>query len=162
MTHNDTQTLLRQAIEYGCEYLAGIDQRPVYPDAAALDGLAAFDEDLPEQPTPAADVLRQLHEIGSPATTANMGGRYFGYVNGGSLPAALAARVLADCWDQNAALEAMSPRGFAAGIHLRALDGRLAAFAIRERRWICQRHIDGDALRLAGGTQRLAFAGGLG
>ena len=109
MHHNDSQTLLRRAIDYGCEYLAGIDQRPVFPDAAALDALAAFDEGLPEQPTPAADVLRQLHEVGSRATTANMGGRYFGYVNGGSLPAALAARVLADCWDQNAALEAMSP-----------------------------------------------------
>ena len=79
------------------------------PDAQALAALENFDEALPAQPTPPADVLRQLHHLGSPATTANAGGRYFGYVNGGALPGGLAGRVLADCWDQNAALQLMSP-----------------------------------------------------
>ncbi|MCY4465530.1 MAG: aminotransferase class V-fold PLP-dependent enzyme [Chloroflexi bacterium] len=109
MTIDGTQTLLRQAVEYGCEYLGSLDERPVVPDAQALAALGNFDESLPAQPTPPADVLQQLHRLGSPATTANAGGRYFGYVNGGALPAALAGRVLADCWDQNAALQLMSP-----------------------------------------------------
>ena len=109
MTPDDTQALLRQAMDFGCDYLAALDERPVFPDAAALSALDAFDEPLPDAPTPPADVLRQLHALGSPATSAQAGGRYFGFVNGGTLPAALAARLLADCWDQNAALQIMSP-----------------------------------------------------
>ena len=109
MNTNSTQALLRQAVEYGCAYLGSLDERPPFPDAQALAALDTFNEPLPAQPTPPADVLRQLHRLGAPATTANAGGRYFGYVNGGALPAALAGRLLADCWDQNAALQLMSP-----------------------------------------------------
>lgn len=54
-------------------------------------------------------MLQQLHEIGSPATVAQTGGRYFGFVNGGVVPASLAARWLSDFWDQNTALQVMSP-----------------------------------------------------
>ncbi|MCY3574571.1 MAG: pyridoxal-dependent decarboxylase [Chloroflexi bacterium] len=109
MNIGETQALLRQAVEYGCEYLGSLDERPVFPDAVALAALEGFDEPLPGQPTPPGDVLRELQRLGSSATTANAGGRYFGFVNGGALPAALAGRVLADCWDQNAALQQMSP-----------------------------------------------------
>jgi len=100
---------LQLALDYGAEYLDAAPERRVYPDQAALAALNAFDEPLPEQPTPANDVIGQLHRLGSPATTAQGGGRYFGFVNGGLLPAALGARLLADVWDQNAALQVMSP-----------------------------------------------------
>jgi glutamate/tyrosine decarboxylase-like PLP-dependent enzyme len=50
-----------------------------------------------------------LDEIGSPATVATTGGRYFGFVVGGTLPASLAANWLAGAWDQNAAMQVMSP-----------------------------------------------------
>jgi glutamate/tyrosine decarboxylase-like PLP-dependent enzyme len=50
-----------------------------------------------------------LDEMGSPATVATAGGRYFGFVNGSSLPVTLAANWLAGAWDQNAAFVAMSP-----------------------------------------------------
>jgi glutamate/tyrosine decarboxylase-like PLP-dependent enzyme len=52
-----------------------------------------------------------LDEFGSPATVASTGGRYFGYVIGGVLPAALGANWLAGVWDQNVALRVMSPIG---------------------------------------------------
>jgi glutamate/tyrosine decarboxylase-like PLP-dependent enzyme len=64
---------------------------------------------MPQLPSAAENVLRQLHRNGSPATVAQTGGRYFGFVNGNSVPAGLAARWLADTWDQNAALQVMSP-----------------------------------------------------
>jgi glutamate/tyrosine decarboxylase-like PLP-dependent enzyme len=56
-----------------------------------------------------AEVLEELDTIGSPATVASAGGRFFGFVTGGSLPAALAANILAAAWDQNAVLEISSP-----------------------------------------------------
>jgi len=55
------------------------------------------------------DILKQLDEIGSPATVATTGGRYFGFVVGGTLPSSLAANWLAGAWDQNAGLRVMSP-----------------------------------------------------
>jgi glutamate/tyrosine decarboxylase-like PLP-dependent enzyme len=50
-----------------------------------------------------------LSEVGGPATMASTGGRYFGYVIGGAVPAAMAANWLVGAWDQNAAFRAMSP-----------------------------------------------------
>ena len=101
--------VFRQAQAYAFDYVDGLETRPVYPSPDAIEGLRAFDEDLPEAPSDAAEVLHRLHESGSPATVAQLGGRYFGFVNGGAVPAALAARWLADIWDQNAALGVMSP-----------------------------------------------------
>lgn len=103
------QASYRQALDYACEYLRAQPDAPVFPPPAALAGLDRFDETLPAEPSPASDVLSLLHQYGSPATTALNGGRYFGFVNGGLLPAALAARLLADAWDQNAGLQVMSP-----------------------------------------------------
>jgi glutamate/tyrosine decarboxylase-like PLP-dependent enzyme len=54
-------------------------------------------------------VVRTLDELVSPATVANAGGRFFGFVNGGTLPAGLAASWLVSAWDQNGALRVMSP-----------------------------------------------------
>lgn len=101
--------IMQLALNYGGQYLDAAPERRVFPDRAALAALEAFDEPLPEGSTPAVDVIGQLNQLGSPATTAQGGGRYFGFVNGGLLPAALGARLLADVWDQNAALQVMSP-----------------------------------------------------
>lgn len=103
------KALYQQAMEYAFDYLDTLRERPVYPTEAALAALDALDEPMPEQATKAAAVLKLLHDVGSPATTAQGGGRYFGFVNGGVMPAALAARLLADVWDQNAGLYVMSP-----------------------------------------------------
>ena len=103
------------AARMAADYLATVDDRRVAPDGAALDGLAAFDEPLPEHGAGAADTVRLLHEFGGPATVANTGGRYFGFVTGATHPAALATAWLASTWDQNAGLPVMSP--IAATVH---------------------------------------------
>ena len=101
--------LLESAAERAITYLEGLDDRPVAPSAAAVAGLSALDEPLPERPTPPEEVIRQLDEVCSPATMAMAGPRFFGFVIGGSLPVALAANWLAGAWDQNSALYNVTP-----------------------------------------------------
>ena len=102
-------SILEQAKSYAIAYIDEVRNRTVFPEAKALEDLHHFDEPLPEVSLSAEDVLSQLNRFGSPATVAQTGGRYFGFVNGGVTPAALAARWLADAWDQNAALYLISP-----------------------------------------------------
>jgi glutamate/tyrosine decarboxylase-like PLP-dependent enzyme len=106
---NQQIELMQEAGGYAAEYLAGLDERRAYPSARAIEDLSVFDEPLPQSLTDGREILNILHRYGSPATSASGGGRYFGFVNGGTLPAALAARWLADAWDQNAAMFASSP-----------------------------------------------------
>ena len=96
--------LLSDAADRAIGYLDALDARSVAPTPAAVAALKAFDEALPEKPTEPEAVLRMLDEIGSPATTAMAGRRFFGFVIGGSLPVTLAANWLAGAWDQNTGL----------------------------------------------------------
>lgn len=104
-----SKDLLKKAERAGQAYLDGVFDRNAAPSQAAIQSLEAFDEALPIQTTNGEDILDQLINLGSPATSAQIGGRYFGFVNGSVLPVALAARQLAGYWDQNAALNVMSP-----------------------------------------------------
>ena len=101
--------LLEEAGGRARRYLERLAERPVAPDAAALQALAALSSVLPEEGRDAALVIAELDEIGGPATLATAGPRFFGFVNGGALPAALAAAWILAAWDQNAALGVMSP-----------------------------------------------------
>ena len=109
MKNKEISVLLNQAHRYAAQYLEGVDHREVYPNDQNIANLAAFEESFPEIGSDPAQTLALLHSHGSPATVAQGGGRYFGFVNGGVHPPALAARWLADVWDQNAALSVMSP-----------------------------------------------------
>jgi glutamate/tyrosine decarboxylase-like PLP-dependent enzyme len=105
------RTLLTQAAELASRYLEKLDDRSVAPSPHALAALAELDEPLQQLPTDPATVLETLDRIGSPATSAMAGRRFFGFVIGGSLPVTLAANWLAGAWDQNAGLFVASPIG---------------------------------------------------
>ncbi len=102
-------SILRDAAARGARYLARLDARSVAPSAEALGRLSDLGGALPDGPSDPADVLALLDDVGSPATLATAGRRFFGFVICGALPAALAASWLGSAWNQNAALVAASP-----------------------------------------------------
>jgi len=104
-----TRELLEQAASRGIRYLENLDARGVFPSQEALRRLAELGGPLQTEPMDAVAVLAVLDEIGSAATVASTGQRYFGFVTGGALPATVAANWLASAWDQNAGLEVQSP-----------------------------------------------------
>jgi glutamate/tyrosine decarboxylase-like PLP-dependent enzyme len=101
--------LLTDAAKRASRYLESLNTRSVAPEKEALAALARFDQALPEHACSAQAVLAELDEIGSPATMASAGGRFFGFVTGGALPATVAANWLAAAWDQNGGMVVSSP-----------------------------------------------------
>jgi len=90
--------LLETTAQLAIRYLEGLDARNVAPTAEAITNLIQFDEPLPNEPVEPELVLQLLDRVGSPASIAQAGSRFFGLVTGGSLPAALAANWLAAAW----------------------------------------------------------------
>jgi len=102
------KTLFQKAENYGLDYLNQAFDRPVFPTQKALDNLAKFEESMPEKTGDGNEIIDLLHQYGSPAAIP-YNGRYFGFVNGNMIPASLAAKNLSIFWDQNAAMQVMSP-----------------------------------------------------
>ena len=105
----EERLLLAEADRRALAYLDQTPARRVFPDAAAIAALGAFDQPLPEHGQTPEQVLTQLDEVGSPATVASNGPRYFGFVIGATLPAAAAAERLVLAWDQCASSFDNSP-----------------------------------------------------
>jgi len=123
MATGDTRQLLAEAARRAAAYLEALSNRPAGPLPGAAEQLVnALDQPLPDRGSDGADILAFLDDFGSPATVASAGGRYFGFVIGGALPAALAANYLAGAWDQNSTSWVSSPA--------------IAAFEATALRWV--------------------------
>jgi glutamate/tyrosine decarboxylase-like PLP-dependent enzyme len=106
--------LLTHTLKHAEHYLAGLDQRPVAVPTDPAQVRARFDGPLPSGPTDPLTVVDELVAAAEPALVATAGPRYFGFVTGGSLPAALAADWLTSAWDQLAGAYVASPAASAA------------------------------------------------
>jgi len=103
--------IFKQSQQFSFDYLDSVFDRNVFPTTEAIENLTVFNEELPLESSAADSVLELLHQFGSPATTATLGGRYFGFVYGSSLPVGIAAKNLGSFWDQAPALHVISPIG---------------------------------------------------
>jgi glutamate/tyrosine decarboxylase-like PLP-dependent enzyme len=100
---------LDRAHAHALEWLDSVPTRPVAPAASADELEARFSVPLPEGQVDAADVVDELVEMCEPGLMDMPSGRFFGWVIGGTLPAALAADWLVSAWDQNAAMRFATP-----------------------------------------------------
>lgn len=107
----DYSTALEMANNYAIDYINNVDNMRVFPSQENLLKLKELDTPLDKLPQDIDSIVSMLHNIGSPNTVAQTGGRYFGFVCGGILPSALASKYLTDAWDQNPALFVLSPIG---------------------------------------------------
>ena len=109
LTEAAASQILELVYKRSKEYLEQAHVKPVRAELGVAELRNLMPSALEQESLPALDVVNQLAELGERGTIATVGPRYFGFVNGGALPAALGADLLAVAWDQNAAQAAMSP-----------------------------------------------------
>jgi glutamate/tyrosine decarboxylase-like PLP-dependent enzyme len=108
---DELRELLEVTAVLAADFYDSLPERAVYPAAGADELRAAFGGTLPEEPSDARTVIEQLAAAAELGVVAEPGGRYFGFVIGGSVPAALSADWLTSAWDQNAGIYVCSPAG---------------------------------------------------
>jgi glutamate/tyrosine decarboxylase-like PLP-dependent enzyme len=105
----DYDAALTRAHEHALTFLRALPDRLVGPSASFEELVSALNGPLPDGPQDPSAVIDDLVARMTPGLLAVGGPRYFGFVIGGTLPAALAADWLVSTWDQNSALHIMSP-----------------------------------------------------
>ncbi len=105
----EAAAILARAHEHALTWLSTLDDRGVAPAASVAEVAAALGADLPDGPTDPTAVIDLLAGAVEPGLTAMPSGRFFGFVIGGTHPAALAADWLTSAWDQNAGLRTVTP-----------------------------------------------------
>jgi glutamate/tyrosine decarboxylase-like PLP-dependent enzyme len=105
----DTRALLRRTAELAADFLDSLEERPVFPQASTDELRSSLHVPLRDDPLEPEQVVAELVAAADPGLVAMPSGRYFGFVIGGGLPAALATDWLASTWDQNAGLYAGGP-----------------------------------------------------
>ena len=108
MTAHDLSHLDR-AHAHARAFLQSLDSRPVAASAGIEELRSRLLRPLPQEGCDAAEVVDELVRAADPGLHASTGGRFFGWVIGGALPAAVAADWLTSVWDQNAGAYAVSP-----------------------------------------------------
>jgi glutamate/tyrosine decarboxylase-like PLP-dependent enzyme len=109
MSQTTTRDLLHRTADHAADWLEGVDERPVAPAADTPAMRDRLGGPMPELPTDASVVLDELAAHAGDGLMAMNGSRFFGWVIGGVLPAALAADWLASAWDQNTGLAWPTP-----------------------------------------------------
>jgi glutamate/tyrosine decarboxylase-like PLP-dependent enzyme len=105
----DYERVLETSGRHALRYLTGLDERPVREQAGVDELRGLLDGELPQDGEDPASVVEELARASEPGLIATAGPRYFGFVVGGSLPAALGADWLASAWDQIASLYVCGP-----------------------------------------------------
>src|SRR5947207_12642433 len=105
----DTRALLLRTAELAADFLDSLEDRPVFPQASAEELRESLGVPLQDEPLAPEQVVEELAAAADPGLVAIPSGRYFGFVIGGGLPAALASDWLASAWDQNAGLYVGGP-----------------------------------------------------
>lgn len=103
------EAALRQAHGHALRWLASLEDRRVPARASVEEIVRALGPELPGGPSPPAEVVDLLATACEPGLTAFPSGRFYGFVVGGTEPAALAADWLVSAWDQNSVMRAASP-----------------------------------------------------
>ena len=106
---NTTEALFNRTAAHAHAYLSTVHERPVKATLSSDQLRARLGGSLPEQGSSPVEVIDMLADTGRSGTVASQGPRFFGFVTGGSTPAAIAADWLVSTWDQNAQLFVMSP-----------------------------------------------------
>src|SRR5215469_15326917 len=106
---HDRDIALARAASHAAAWLDSLASRPIPPRASVAEVTATLGSDLPDAPTPAPDVIDLLARACEPGLVAMPSGRFYGFVIGGTHPAALAADWLVSAWDQNAGLRLPTP-----------------------------------------------------
>src|SRR5215468_1320975 len=105
----DHDMALARAASYAAQWLDSLATRPVTPRASVAEVTAALGTELPDGPTQAPEVIDLLARACEPGLVAMPSGRFYGFVIGGTHPAALAADWLVSAWDQNTGLRLPTP-----------------------------------------------------